>query len=106
MLNTDTTLSAKTQADGAQTVSLGVFDEAQLHQIHVSTSSTPAAGTLTVAIRTPGASTYITLSPTIDLTSPALFQFWGFADSIQLTPASFDGDKTYSVVITSGTTYP
>lgn len=103
---TTNTLSSLTQADGAQTVSLGVFDESQLHQIHISTSATPAAGTITVAVRTPGASTYISLTPTISLVSPVLFQFYGFADSIQLTPASFDGDKTYDVVITSGVTYP
>lgn len=104
MINTDTTLSAKTQADGAQTVSLGIYEESLLHQIDVTTSATPAAGTLTVAIKTPGSSVFKSLTPTIDLTNPALFQFWGFAEQIRITPTGFDGDKTYTVVITSGQT--
>lgn len=95
----------KTQADGAQTVSLGNFDSARLHQFQVAVSSTPTAGTLTVAIRTPGASTYSTLPWTIDLTdlsTQSVFQFTGFADSIQITPTSFDADKTYSVIVCTG----
>ena len=97
-----TSLSAKTQADGAVSVSLGSYDSMMLHQIHVATSATPVAGTLTVSIKTPGASNYIDLSPTIDLTSPSLFQFTGFASDIQFTPSGFDGDKTYSIIIISG----
>jgi hypothetical protein len=97
-----TQLLAKTQADGAQTVSLGSYDKAHLHQIHVETSAAPAAGTLAVAIKTPGASTYLTQTPTIDLTSLFIFQFTGYAESIQFTPTAFDGDKTYTVTVISG----
>lgn len=95
----------KTQADGAQTVSLGNFDSAKLHQLQVSVSATPTAGTLTVAIRTPGASTHATLPWTVDLTdlsTQSVFQFVGFADQIQITPSGFDADKTYSVIICTG----
>lgn len=102
-------LLTKTQADGAQAVTLGIFDEAKLHQIQVSVSATPAAGTLTVAVRTPvntaSAAAYGTLPWTIDLTALAtnsIFQFVGFASAIQITPSGFDGDKTYSVVICTG----
>jgi hypothetical protein len=82
-----------------------VFDEAKLHQIQVIVSATPAAGTLAVAIKTPGASDYATLPWTIDLTALAtnsVFQFAGFATDIQFTPTGFDGDKTYSVYICTG----
>jgi hypothetical protein len=99
------TVSAATQADGAQEITLGVNDSAMLHQMQVSTSATPAAGTLTVAIKTPGASAYANLTWTIDLTdlaSQAIFQFTGFAEGIQFTPTGFDGDKTYTVDIISG----
>ncbi len=99
-------LLTKTQADGVQTVSLNIFDEAQLSQIHIAVSATPAAGTLTVSIRTPGAATYVDLAPTIDLTDPSIFQFWGFADSIRLTPTGFDADKTYTATIISGVRNP
>jgi len=97
------TITAATQADGAQTIDLDVFDEARLHQIQFSTSATPTAGTLTIAIKTPGASSYVNLSPALDLTNGSgLFQFWGFAESIQFTPASFDALKTYTVTVISG----
>ena len=99
------TVSAATQADGAQEVTLGVYDSSLSHQMQVSTSATPAAGTLTVAIKTPGASAYANLTQTIDLTdlaSQAVFQFTGFTEAIQFTPAGFDADKTYTVDIISG----
>lgn len=95
----------KTQADGAEAVSIGSFDSSKLHQLQVSVSATPTAGTLTVAIKTPGASDYAPLPWTIDLTALAtnsVFQFSGFAESIQVTPTGFDGDKTYSVIICTG----
>jgi hypothetical protein len=95
----------KTQADGAQAVSIGAFDSSKLHQLQVSTSATPAAGTLTVAIKTPGSDTYAALPWTIDLTALAtqsVFQFTGFANAIQVTPSGFDADKTYTVIICTG----
>ena len=98
-------LLLKTQADGAQAVTLGNFDSAKLHQIQVITSATPTAGTLTVGIKTPGASTYTDLSWSIDLTALAaqsVFQFTGFAEAVQITPTGFDADKTYSVTICTG----
>jgi hypothetical protein len=98
-------LLTKTQADGAQTVSLNQFDCAKLHQIQVIVSATPAAGTLTVAIKTPGASTYSAIPWTIDLTAlstNSVFQLTGFVESIQFTPSGFDADKTYSVYICTG----
>lgn len=94
-----------TQADGAQTVSLGPFDCAKLHQIQVTVSATPAAGTLTIGVKSPGAATYAALPWTIDLTALAtqsLFQFTGFAEGIQITPTGFDADKTYTVYICTG----
>lgn len=104
MIKTNQILNA-TQADGAQAVTLGNFDSAMLHQIQVSVSATPTAGTLSVAIKTPAASAYSTLPWTIDLTALAtnsVFQFVGFATAIQFTPTSFDGDKTYTVDICTG----
>lgn len=94
-----------TQAGGAQAVTLGRFDSAKLHQIQVTVSATPAAGILTVAIKTPGSDTYAALPWTIDLTDLAtnsIFQFTGFATAIQFTPTGFDGDKTYTVDVCTG----
>lgn len=98
-------IETKTQADGAQTVSLGIFDDAKLHQFQVSTSATPAAGILTVSIKTPGSTTFKDLPWTIDLTAlstTSVFQFTGYASQIRITPTGFDADKTYTVEICSG----
>lgn len=101
MIKSSTVLNA-TQADGAQTIDLGTFDAAMLHQIHVEVSATPAAGTLTVSILTPGANNFVNVSNTIDLTDIKIMQFTGYADRIRFTPASFDADKSYSVYVISG----
>jgi hypothetical protein len=98
------TLLTKTQAQGAQEfASLGVFDSARLHQLAVFTSATPAAGVLQVAIKPVDSSSYITLSDTIPLTAaPVIYQWYGFAAQLQVTPIGFDADKTYSVYLTIG----
>lgn len=104
MIKTNQILTA-TQADGAQAVTLGRFDSAKLHQIQITVSATPAAGTLTVAVKTPGSDSYATLPWTIDLAdlvTNSIFQFTGFATAIQFTPTGFDGDKTYTVDICTG----
>ena len=89
----------KTQANGAQTFDLTGYERADKHQIQLDVSATPSAGTMSVAIRTPGASDYVTLG-TIDMVNGPLAAQWvGYADSIKLTPASFDADKTYSAYI-------
>ena len=93
----------KGQADGVQTITLGVYDVARLHQIQVELSATPAAGTLTVGVKTPGASEYVDLTHTIDLVNgPYLYQVYGFVEALRFTPASFDAGKTYSVYVQSG----
>ena len=95
----------KGQADGAQELTLSVYDCARLHQIQVELSATPAAGTLTVSVKTPGASSYIDLEHTIDLVNgPYLYQIYGIIEAIQFTPTGLDGDKTYSVYVVSGDT--
>lgn len=100
-LHTDS-LTAKTQANGAQTISVEGFESLRHYQIQAAVSATPSDGTLAVAIRTPGASEYTTLG-TIDLVNgPLTVQFEAFCDSIQLTPTSFDAEKTYSIFLVSG----
>lgn len=98
------TVLLKTQAQGAQEFSsLGVFDSARLHQLAVITSAVPAAGVLQVAIKPVDSTTYITLPDTVPLTSaPVIYQWYGFASQIQVTPVGFDADKTYSVYLTVG----
>jgi len=94
----------KTQADGAFTVLLGASDKFCRHQVQVEVSATPSAGTLEVAIRSPGATNFVPLDGSFDLTGTEFLKTFGpcFAAEIRFTPASFDADKTYNVIVTSG----
>jgi len=94
----------KTQADGAQTITLSQGDRFRLHQIQLVPSAIPAAGTLQVSIKTPGASDFSDIGDAIDMTDSTeyVMQFSGFASHIKFTPTSFDAAKTYSVFVCSG----
>lgn len=87
--------TALTQADGAQTFDLLGFEMSYHHQLQIVLSATPTAGTLTVSARTPGATAYVDIG-TIDMTGTDLINtFDVYADSVKITPASFDAAKTY-----------
>lgn len=93
----------KAQADGAQVISLGADDKYREHQIQLEVSAVPDAGSLDVAIKTPGATAFKTIE-TIDMTdiNDHLKQFKYYASQIQFTPTGFDAAKTYSVYMASG----
>lgn len=56
---------------------------------------------MTVAAKTPGASSYVDIG-TIDMTgSDLIVQFEGFYDSVRITPALFDAAKTYDAFLFS-----
>ena len=95
-------LTDKTQADGAQTIELGARDDSFNHQLQIEISAIPAAGSLTVAVKTPGAVAFIDLAPVIDLTTGnQLYKFTGYFSHVRLTPAAFDAEKTYSAYLVS-----
>ena len=92
-------LTGKTQADGAQTIDLTGYERAEVHQIQIDPSATPAAGTMDVSIRTPGGAGYTSLG-SIDLVNgPLIVQYTGYADSMKLTPSLFDAAKTYNAFV-------
>lgn len=96
--------SGKKQSDGAFSVALGKMDLFTRHQIQVEVSATPTAGTLAVAVRSPGATDYVTVSESIDMTSTDLIKIitgFAFVSDIRFTPSGFDADKTYNVIINS-----
>lgn len=97
-------ISNVSQADGAQTVLLEFDDHFCRHQVQVEVSATPSAGTLAVAVRSPGATDFVTLDGAFDLTGTELLKTFGpvFAAELRFTPANFDAAKTYSVIVTSG----
>ena len=89
------------QADGAQEFDLSGWEESYHHQIQITVSATPTAGTLTVAAKTPGCDEYADIG-TIDMTgSDLILIFDCFAEAIRITPASFDAAKTYGAYLFS-----
>jgi hypothetical protein len=99
-------LVSKAQADVAQSLGNRGYEFLPNHQIQIEVSAQPAAGTLKVEYKTPGASQYVEASGSpIDLTAlnkAAAFRLNGvFVQSFRFTPASFDAAKTYSVYIES-----
>lgn len=97
---------AKTQADGAFAIPLGGGDRFCRHQVQVEVEglpeSPPPAGTLDVAVKSPGAREFVNLG-SIDMTAPDLLRVFGpvFATEIRFTPADFNG-TAYNVIVTSG----
>jgi hypothetical protein len=92
-------LAAKTQADDAVYFDLTGYERLDYHELRITVSATPLAGTLAVALRIPGASTNDSTIHTVDLTAtlPVRLQFTGMTSRITLTPVGFDADKTYTV---------
>lgn len=97
-------VTGKAQVDGAFSILLDSKDNMYRHQVQVEVSATPIAGTLTVAVRSPGATNFVDLDGTFDLTGDDLLKIFGpiFAAEIRFTPAAFDAEKTYNVIVTSG----
>jgi len=94
-------VTAKTQAMGAQTFT--VDPGHRRHQIAFEPSATPSAGTMAIAVKSPGASAFFTVD-TMDLTDTAdyLVAIEWHAEQIRCTPALFDAAKTYALYLYSG----
>ena len=91
-------IGGKTQADGAQTITVpdGRFFEDW--QVTLALSSTPSSGAMTVSYREliDGAAVWTDLPTTIDMVSgPLGVRFTALTDAIKLSPASYDATKTY-----------
>jgi hypothetical protein len=92
-------LTGKSQADGAQTIDLTGYERAKIKQVQIDVATPPAAGTMDVSIRTPGASGYVSLGSINIVSGPLAVMFDGYCDSIRLTPSSFDAAKTYNAAV-------
>ena len=97
--------SGATQADGAFTVSFS-FEKGDVRsrcvQVQVEVVGSPTTGSLAIAVRSPGASNYATLSETVDLVNGPLFYVLRdvVVDAMRFTPTSFNG-TSYNVIITA-----
>ena len=94
--------AGNTQAGGAVKVALGVADLFCHHQVQVEVEGLPTSGTLDIAIRSPGATEFVSLG-TINMTGSELIKTFGpaFVAEMRFTPADFNGE-TYNVIVTSG----
>lgn len=91
----------RSQADGAFSLDTSLTEKTR-YQIQVEVSATPAAGTLAVGVKTPGAAGFASVG-TIDLTqAPLAVRLEAKAEAIQFTPSSFDAGKTFSVYVAVG----
>jgi hypothetical protein len=98
-------VSEKSQADGAFIVEISTgYDSLCHYQIEVEVNAVPSAGSLAVAIRSPGAREFVALDGSFDLTGAELLKTFGpcFVEEIKFTPTSFDSGKTYNVHIIAG----
>ena len=97
---------ANTQAGGVVILGNKGFEYLPFHQVQVEVSAQPAAGTLAIEYKTPGATEYVTATGSpIGLTAlnkAAVFRLDNlYVESFRLTPVGFDADKTWSVIIAS-----
>lgn len=88
----------KAQADGAFEVDVSGYRRYENHQVKLAVSDEPAAGTLKIQVKSPGASGF-DLIASVDMTDPAqrIQRFTVNAVSIRFNTVGFDPDKTYSV---------
>ena len=96
------TRNGLTQAGGA--VTLNVQKEAGFYQIYISTSATPATGTLAIAYSCPGSDAFTPLldsggnALTINMAAPQPIIVEDVCiERIRVTPTAFDADKTYNL---------
>ena len=90
--------TGKTQADGAVEVLLTDCQAYGRHQIKLAVDGQPAAGTLSVYAKSPGAPEYDYIGA-FDMTDTTarILRASVNAEALKFVPASFDAAKTYSI---------
>jgi len=105
MIRSNAMPAVKTQADGRQVLDLTAEAVGKgTHQLQVDLSAVPAAGTLYVQGRTPGATGFVTLDGSFDLTDATthMQQVTGFFDAFAFMPDSLTAGVGYRVTVVSG----
>jgi len=102
-------LTGATSGDGAQEIptlkapsDAGSRRPCRHWQVQLSVTGGPTAGTLTVRGRTPGASEFVDMGGSLDMTGADTMLFEGVFEAIEVEPDSFDGTD-YSVHFTAST---
>ena len=95
-----TELTGKIQADGEQIIDVRKAHYLGRWELQFTMASVPAAGTMKVSARMPGANGFADLSPLVDLVAgPFVHYFTVTAEEIKLTPIGLTAGVEYSVVI-------
>lgn len=109
--STATMVLSGTQAGGSVSATVqrpfrgGHYARHQLQAECVSSATgapaTPAAGTLTVKARVPGAGQFAKIADIV-LTAPAAVLVEGFFEAVEAVSAGLDADKTWRLIVVSG----
>ena len=91
-------ITGKVPADGPQTIDMAGYQRVLRKQVQI-VSASSTAGSVDVAIRTPGASEYMVVE-TVNLTDgPVVFPVEYYCDSMQFTPTSSTAAKTFDISV-------
>jgi hypothetical protein len=91
-------LTGKTTADGVQVIDMAGYERIKAKQVQLTTESS-SAGSMAVAIRTPGTSEYVTVERVNIAAGALVFPVDYYCDSMQFTPDSTDTAKDFDIFV-------
>ena len=91
-------LTGLTPAGGAQVIDMAGYERVRNHQVHV-TSVSASAGTIAVAVRTPGTAEYVVVETKNINAGSLAFAVDYYCDAMQFTPASADAATSDVVAV-------
>jgi hypothetical protein len=91
-------ITGKVPSDGPQTIDMSGYQRVFKKQVQI-VSDSSATGSVNVAIRTPGASEYMTVE-TVNLNAgPVVIPVDYYCDSMRFTPSSTTPTKTFNISV-------
>lgn len=91
-------LTGKTPADGAQVIDMAGYGRVKAKQVQL-TSESSSAGSMAVAIRTPGTDEYMTVETVNMVAGTLVFPVDYYCDAMRFTPASTDAAKDFDISV-------
>jgi len=91
-------ITGKVPADGPQVIDMSGYARVLRKQVQI-VSASSAAGSVDVAIRTPGASDYMVVETVNLYAGPVIIPVEYYCDSMQFTPASSTAAKTFDISV-------
>jgi hypothetical protein len=91
-------LTGKTPADGAQVIDMAGYGRVKAKQVQL-TSKSSSAGSMAVAIRTPGTEEYMTVETVNMVAGTLVFPVDFYCDAMRFTPTSTDAAKDFDISV-------